>query len=133
MCDISTSFKKQCTSFNDGLKQRALLEEAAIVNKSCDERRGSGSLRSTKPRGKSKTKAGAAQADVMADVWRGQLVHLPRASYIGAPPPQSCPRQLEYRTISFEVEICIHRLAVGEDLFLRDFRLSTFTDQLFPL
>ena len=67
VCDISTSFKKQCTSFNDVLKQRALLEEAAIVNKSCDERRGSGSLRSTKPRGKSKTKAGGAQADVIAE------------------------------------------------------------------
>ena len=38
--DISTSFKQQRTSFNDGLKERALLEEAAIVNKSCEEGRG---------------------------------------------------------------------------------------------
>ena len=65
--DISTSFKKQRTSFNDGLKECALLEEAAIVSKSCEEGRGWDSLRSTKPRGKSKTKAGAAQADVMAE------------------------------------------------------------------
>ena len=30
--DISTSFKKRRTSFTDGLKERALLEEAAIMN-----------------------------------------------------------------------------------------------------
>ena len=76
--DISTSFKKRRKSFNDGLKERALLEGAPIVNKSCEEGRGSDSLRSTKPKGKSKTKAaararaksaalGAAQADVMAE------------------------------------------------------------------
>ena len=66
VCDISTSFKKQCTSFNDGIKQRALLEEAAIVNKSCEGGRGSNPLRSTKvgrlPKSKAVAKTPRAQA-----------------------------------------------------------------------
>ena len=54
--DISTSFKKQRTSFNDGLKERALLEEAAIVKESCEGGRGSDPLRS---RGKAVAKSKA--------------------------------------------------------------------------
>ena len=76
--DISTSFKKQRTSFNGGLKQRALLDEdAAIVNESCEAWKGSGPTRRTRPKAKSKSKAatkarakstalGAAQGHVMA-------------------------------------------------------------------
>ena len=64
---ISTSFKKQYrSSFNAGLKERALLEEAAIVKESCEGGRGSDPLRSTKvgrlPKSKAVAKTPRAQA-----------------------------------------------------------------------
>ena len=64
--DISASFKKQRTSFNDGLKRRAMLEglDAAIVNEDREERRCSGPLRSTKAKSKAaaaKTKSAGAR------------------------------------------------------------------------
>ena len=76
--DIRTSFKKQRTTFSAGLKERALLEEAASASEGCAEVRGSGPTRRARPKAKSKSKAaakaraksavlGAAKADVMAE------------------------------------------------------------------
>ena len=66
MHDISTSFKKQRTSFNNGLKERALREEAAIVNESCEDGTGPDPLRSTTvgrlPKSKAVAKTPRAQA-----------------------------------------------------------------------
>ena len=55
--DISTSFKKQRTSFNDGLKERALREEAANMNAICEEGRDSAAIPTAKAKGKPKSKA----------------------------------------------------------------------------
>ena len=57
MRDISTSFKKQRTSFNDGLKERALREEAANMNAIYEEGRDSAAIPTAKAKGKPKSKA----------------------------------------------------------------------------
>ena len=55
--DISTSFKKQRTTFSDGLKERARLEEAAIASECCAEVKVSAGKSRAKPKGKSKSRA----------------------------------------------------------------------------
>ena len=57
MRDISTSFKKRRTSFTDGLKERALLEEAAIMNEICEEGRDSAAIPTAKAKGKPRAQA----------------------------------------------------------------------------
>ena len=44
--DISSSFKKQRTSFSDGLKERARLEEAANASECCGVARGGSAAKS---------------------------------------------------------------------------------------
>ena len=52
--DISSSFKKQRTSFSDGLKERARLEEAANASECCGVARGGSAAKSrAKPKRKS--------------------------------------------------------------------------------
>ena len=56
--DISTSFKKQRTSFGDGLKERARLEEAANASECCGVARGGSAAKSrAKPKRKSNSKS----------------------------------------------------------------------------
>ena len=56
--DISTSFKKQRTSFSDGLKERARLEEAATASECCGVARGGSAGKSrAKPKRKSNSKS----------------------------------------------------------------------------
>ena len=56
--DISSSFKKQRTSFSDGLKERARLEEAANASECCGVARGGSAAKSrAKPKRKSNSKS----------------------------------------------------------------------------
>ena len=55
--DISASFKKQRTSFNDGLKERALREEAANMNAIYEEGRDSAAIPTAKAKGKPRAQA----------------------------------------------------------------------------